>query len=68
MNGTQKRGGAIDTSCRTFEHFDARQFVLSYGKIECIVGGMWISNGYTIEKERRLLTISTPDTDVSLCT
>ena len=68
MNGTQKRGGAIDTSCRTFEHFDARQFVLSDGKIECIVGGMRISNGYAVEKERRLLTVSTPNTDVSLCT
>ena len=42
--------------------------MLSDGKIECIVGGMWISNGYTIKKERRLLTVSTPDTDVSLCT
>ena len=68
MNSPQKRGGAIDTSCRTFEHFDTCQLMLSDGKIECIVGGMWISNGYTIKKERRLLTVSTPNTDVSLCT
>jgi len=68
IDGPYKRGGAVDASSRSLEHFYAEDVAQVAGQIEGVVGGLRVAEVDAIEQDGDLLLGAASDADVGLCT
>ena len=66
IDRSDERRGAIDASCRTFEHLDADDVVEIDGQVHRIVSRLWVTDIDTVEQQNNLILCAPSDGDVGL--